>query len=43
MAPSSTGFDVWEKDDFMPRPDDLLQERLYCIQWMRPETWDKAI
>jgi putative DNA methylase len=26
----------WEKLDFMPRPDDLLQERLYCIQWMRP-------
>ena len=19
----------------MPRPDDLFQERLYCIQWMR--------
>ena len=27
---------IWEKDDFIPRPDDLLQERLYCIQWMRP-------
>jgi putative DNA methylase len=27
----------WEKQDFMPRPDDLLQERLYCIQWMRPK------
>ena len=27
---------LWEKDDFVPRPDDLLQERLYCIQWMRP-------
>ncbi|MFM7449673.1 MAG: anti-phage-associated DUF1156 domain-containing protein [Leptolyngbyaceae cyanobacterium] len=27
----------WEKHDFMPRPDDLLQERLYCIQWMRPK------
>ena len=26
---------LWKKDDFMPRPDDLLQERLYCIQWMR--------
>ena len=26
---------MWKKDDFMPRPDDLLQERLYCIQWMR--------
>lgn len=25
----------WGKDDFVPRSDDLLQERLYCIQWMR--------
>jgi putative DNA methylase len=27
----------WEKLDFIPQPDDLLQERLYCIQWMRPK------
>ena len=27
---------LWEKHDFKPRPNDLLQERLYCIQWMRP-------
>jgi putative DNA methylase len=27
---------LWEKLDFIPRPDDLLQERLYCIQWVRP-------
>ena len=26
---------MWEKDDFVPRPEDLFQERLYCIQWMR--------
>ena len=26
---------MWEKTDFAPRPDDLLQERLYCVQWMR--------
>lgn len=25
----------WEKHDFKPRSDDILQERLYCIQWMR--------
>lgn len=25
----------WEKSDFMPKPDDLYQERLYCIQWIR--------
>ena len=27
----------WEKHDFVPRAGDLLQERLYCIQWMRPK------
>jgi putative DNA methylase len=27
----------WEKLDVVPRPDDLLQERLYCIEWMRPK------
>jgi putative DNA methylase len=25
---------LWEKSDFMPRPDDIFQERLYCIQWI---------
>ena len=25
----------WEKNDFKPRPSDVVQERLYCIQWMR--------
>ncbi|MFA1626916.1 anti-phage-associated DUF1156 domain-containing protein [Rhizobium mongolense] len=24
----------WEKHDFVPRPEDTLQERLYCIQWI---------
>jgi putative DNA methylase len=27
---------LWDKHDFMPRSDDIFQERLYCIQWMRP-------
>jgi putative DNA methylase len=26
---------MWEKSDFLPRPDDIFQERLYCIQWMK--------
>jgi putative DNA methylase len=26
---------MWEKKDFVPRPDDIFQERLYCIQWMK--------
>lgn len=28
---------LWEKRDFKPRADDILQERLYCIQWKRPK------
>jgi putative DNA methylase len=28
---------LWEKHDFIPRQDDLYQERLYCIQWMQPK------
>ena len=28
---------LWEKSDFVPRPDDLFQERLYCIQWIHPK------
>ena len=26
---------LWEKTDFIPRVDDIYQERLYCIQWMK--------
>lgn len=33
---------LWEKQDYKPRPDDLFQERLYCIQWMRPKKKGKA-
>jgi adenine-specific DNA methylase len=32
----------WEKKDFVPRPDDILQERLYCIQWVTRDTLGKA-
>jgi putative DNA methylase len=28
----------WEKSEFKPRPDDIFQERLYCIQWITKET-----
>ncbi len=28
----------WEIHDFKPRPDDIFQERLYCIQWITQET-----
>ena len=33
---------VWEKHDFRPRPDDVYQERLYAIQWMRPKKGGKT-
>ena len=29
---------LWEKSDFMPRPDDIFQERLYCVQWITKES-----
>lgn len=32
----------WEKSDFKPRPDDIFQERLYCIQWIKKETLNAA-
>lgn len=33
---------LWEKHDFKPQPEDLLQERLYCIEWMRPKKKGKG-
>ncbi|QJD28557.1 anti-phage-associated DUF1156 domain-containing protein [Methylococcus geothermalis] len=33
---------LWEKHDFKPRPEDIFQERLYCIQWMRPRDSGKS-
>jgi putative DNA methylase len=32
----------WEQHDFMPRPEDIFQERLYCIQWITQETLGKS-
>ncbi len=28
---------MWEKSDFKPSPEDIFQERLYAVQWMRPK------
>jgi putative DNA methylase len=28
---------LWDKSDFKPRSDDLFQERLYAVHWMRPK------
>lgn len=27
---------LWENEDLVPRPDDVFQERLYCIRWTLP-------
>lgn len=32
----------WEQHDFMPREDDIFQERLYAIQWMKAGTVDRS-
>jgi len=36
------GLRLWENKDLVPRPDDALQERLYCIRWVDPETGEKC-
>ncbi len=30
------GLRRWEADDLVPRPEDVFQERLYCIRWRLP-------
>jgi len=32
------GFRAWDNEDVVPRPADVLQERLYCIRWVDPST-----
>ncbi|HOC01492.1 MAG TPA: DUF1156 domain-containing protein [Verrucomicrobiota bacterium] len=29
------GLRLWANDDLVPRPDDVFQERLYCIRWVK--------
>jgi len=31
---TSYGLRLWENEDLVPRPDDVFQERLYCIRWV---------
>jgi len=28
---------LWGKNDFKPQLEDIFQERLYCVQWIRPK------
>ena len=32
----------WERSEFVPRPDDVFQERLYCVQWIEKASLSKA-
>ena len=32
---------LWERADFIPSPEDVFQERLYCIHWIQRETLDQ--
>jgi adenine-specific DNA methylase len=34
------GLRLWENDDLVPRPNDVFQERLYCIRWV--ETGERS-
>lgn len=36
------GLRLWENEDLVPRPDDALLERLYCIRWVDLETGEKC-
>ncbi|CAG4907454.1 anti-phage-associated DUF1156 domain-containing protein [Acidithrix sp. C25] len=33
---------MWEKSDFMPRPGDFYQERLYAVLWVKNDTVRKT-
>jgi putative DNA methylase len=35
---NKNGLRLWEKSDFIPRTDDIFQERLYCVQWMKKKS-----
>lgn len=34
---SQYGLRLWENDDLVPRPDDVFQERLYCIRYLETQ------
>ncbi|CAG0961938.1 hypothetical protein METP2_00848 [Methanosarcinales archaeon] len=39
---SGQGLRLWENQDLMPRPDDVFQERLYCIRWLETNADEKG-
>lgn len=36
------GLRLWENDDLVPRPDDVFQERLYCVRWIETKIDKKS-
>jgi hypothetical protein len=41
LIENAGGLRPWENADVMPRPGDVLQERLYCIRWRTPDWIDE--
>ena len=40
------GLRKWKKNEFLPRPDDIFQERLYCIKYIDKfdtKTWEDVL
>ena len=33
---SGSGLRLWQNEDLVPRPDDVFQERLFCVRWRLP-------
>ncbi len=40
LIESAGGIRFWDKQDFTPKQDDALQERLYCVRWRTPDWLD---
>jgi putative DNA methylase len=38
---NTTGLRLWENADILPRPEDVFQERLYCIRYVNQPWTDK--
>ncbi len=41
LIDSARGLRQWENSDVVPRPGDILQERLFGIRWRKPEWTDE--
>jgi putative DNA methylase len=43
LIENAGGLRRWEKRDYTPHPDDLLQEQIYCIRWRKPDYEDSQV